>query len=106
MNEYQEFVVSTKRYDRQYAVIYPALGLASEAGEVAGKVKKVLRDAAGTLDLEQANKIIDELGDVIWYVTCIVDDLGFTLEEVFERNQAKLLGRVERNTIQGSGDER
>jgi NTP pyrophosphatase (non-canonical NTP hydrolase) len=106
MNEYQEFVVSTKRYDRQYAVIYPALGLASEAGEVAGKVKKVLRDAAGKLDLEQANKIIDELGDVIWYVTCIVDDLGFTLEEVLERNQAKLLGRVERNTIQGSGDER
>jgi NTP pyrophosphatase (non-canonical NTP hydrolase) len=98
--------VSTKRYDRQFAVIYPALGLASEAGEVAGKVKKVLRDSAGKLDLEQANKIIDELGDVIWYATCIVDDLGFTLEEVLERNQAKLLGRVERNTIQGSGDER
>jgi len=106
MNEYQKFVVSTKRYDRQFAVIYPALGLASEAGEVAGKVKKVLRDTAGKLDLEQANKIIDELGDVIWYATCIVDDLGFTLEEVLERNQAKLLGRVERNTIQGSGDER
>ena len=106
MDDYQSFVVSTKRYDRQYAVIYPALGLASEAGEVAGKVKKVLRDAAGKLDLEQAHKIIDELGDVLWYVTCIVDDLGFTLEEVLERNQAKLLGRVERNTIQGSGDER
>lgn len=106
MNDYQKFVVSTKRYDPEYAVIYPALGLASEAGEVAGKVKKVLRDAAGKLDLEQAHKIIDELGDVMWYVTCIVDDLGFTLEEVIERNQAKLLGRVERNTIQGSGDER
>lgn len=106
MDDYQSFVVSTKRYDSQYAVIYPALGLASEAGEVAGKVKKVLRDAAGQLDIEQANKIIDELGDVIWYVTCIVDDLGFSLEEVIERNRIKLSGRVERNTIQGSGDER
>jgi NTP pyrophosphatase (non-canonical NTP hydrolase) len=106
MEDYQSFVVSTKRYNPQYAVLYPALGLASEAGEVAGKVKKVLRDAAGQLDIEQANKIIDELGDVIWYVTCIVDDLGFSLEEVVERNRAKLSGRVERNTIQGSGDER
>jgi NTP pyrophosphatase (non-canonical NTP hydrolase) len=106
MDDYQSFVVYTKRYDPQYAVLYPALGLASEAGEVAGKVKKVLRDAAGQLDIEQANKIIDELGDVIWYVTCIVDDLGFSLEEVIERNRIKLSGRVERNTIQGSGDER
>ena len=106
MDDYQDFVVSTKRYDREYAVIYPALGLASEAGEVAGKVKKIIRDAAGQVDLEQANKIIAELGDVIWYATCLADDLGFTLEEVIECNVAKLLGRVERDTIQGSGDER
>jgi NTP pyrophosphatase (non-canonical NTP hydrolase) len=103
---YQDFVVSTKRYSRDYAVIYPALGLASEAGEVAGKVKKVLRDAAGQLDVEQASKIIDELGDVLWYVTCLIDDLGYTLDEVIERNTAKLEARVANNTIQGSGDNR
>lgn len=103
---YQDFVVSTKRYSRDYAVIYPALGLASEAGEVAGKVKKVLRDAAGQLDVDQANKIIDELGDVLWYVTCLIDDLGYTLDEVIERNTAKLEARVANNTIHGSGDNR
>jgi NTP pyrophosphatase (non-canonical NTP hydrolase) len=103
---YQDFVVSTKRYSRDYAVIYPALGLASEAGEVAGKVKKVLRDAAGQLDVEQASKIIDELGDVLWYVTCLIDDLGYTLDEVIERNTAKLEARVANNTIHGSGDNR
>jgi NTP pyrophosphatase (non-canonical NTP hydrolase) len=103
---YQDFVVSTKRYSRDYAVIYPALGLASEAGEVAGKVKKVLRDAAGQLDVDQANKIIDELGDVLWYVTCLIDDLGYTLDEVIERNTAKLEARVANDTIHGSGDNR
>jgi len=105
-SEYQEFVVSTKRYSENYRLLYPVLGLASEAGEVAGKLKKILRDNNGEISEEQAGKLFDELSDVLWYVTCCLDDLGLSLEELAHYNVAKLTSRVDRGVIQGDGDNR
>ena len=80
---------------------YLALGLASEAGEFAGKAKKLIRD--GEFDDKAAMK---ELGDVLWYVAMAARKLGYTLEQVAEINIAKLRDRQARGVIKGDGDER
>lgn len=105
MNEYQELARKTAHYHIDDIIIYPAFGLVSEAGEVAGKVKKVLRDF-GRNFISQKHLIAKELGDVLWYVAILAEDLGYTLEEVAQMNIDKLQSRQERNQIHGSGDER
>ena len=99
-DEYQEFARSTAIYPEECKVTYPTLGLCGEAGEVAEKVKKNIRD----------DKSLDgvglELGDVLWYISALADDLGVTLEEVARANVDKLTSRKERNMIGGSGDNR
>lgn len=90
-------------------VAYLALGVASEAGEVAGKVKKVLRDDRpedGLIPEEAKAAILAELGDVLWYVARLVDELDENLSAVVQENTRKLTSRLERGTIQGSGDNR
>jgi NTP pyrophosphatase (non-canonical NTP hydrolase) len=101
--EYQKFVNSTKVYPERYAITYPALGLSEEAGEVAGKVKKWLRGDTPNLDRDSVKK---ELGDVLWYVTSLATDLGFSLEEVAIANIVKIKMRKETGTLKGSGDNR
>ena len=104
--EYQSFVLSTKRYDERFRLIYPVLGLASEAGEVAGKLKKIFRDEEGMIGDEQRLRLVDELSDVLWYVTCCADDLSLSLHDLAVHNVNKLTDRVERNVIHGDGDTR
>ena len=82
------------------------MGLTGEAGEVADKVKKVLRDRDGVFDLERREAIKLELGDVLWYVAQLSSELGFELNEVAEANLNKLASRAKRGQIKGSGDER
>lgn len=90
--------------DELAGVVYCALGLAGEAGEVAGKVKKLVRD--GDSD-DKRRKIVDELGDTLWYIPELLNELGeFTLEQAARDNLEKLFGRRERNTIHGDGDVR
>ena len=103
-DQYQAFIRTTKKYDERFKLMYPVLGLASEAGEVAGKLKKIFRDHGGHVDELQRNRLIDELSDVLWYVTACVDDLDFTLEELAKYNAAKLSERMQKGTIQGDGD--
>lgn len=89
-----------------HAIVYPTLGLTNEAGEVAGKVKKIFRDRDGVISDEDREALKGELGDVLWYLTQICTDLGLSLEEVAEANIAKLFSRLERGQIQGEGDNR
>lgn len=103
---YQLEARTTAIYPNETKVIYPALGLAGEAGEICNKTKKILRDDAGNLTDEKRSQLIDELGDVLWYVANLATDLGVTLEEVARLNMAKLNSRKERGTIKGSGDNR
>ena len=91
----------TAIYKVEHSVIYPALGLAAEAGEVANKVKKILRD--GTFDREA---IADEVGDCLWYIAALCRDLNVDMGELAQKNLDKLNDRKERNVLQGSGDKR
>ena len=100
-NEYQEEASKTAIYPEQYKIVYPALGLAGEAGEVAEKVKKHIRD--GVLNVDDLKK---ELGDVLWYLAAIASDLGLKLDDVAEANLQKLRSRKARGVISGSGDNR
>jgi len=86
--------------------IYPTLGLTGEAGEVAEKVKKILRDNNGVVNDEKKSEIKKELGDVLWYIAQIATELGLSLDEIAELNIEKLYSRLERKKLSGSGDER
>ena len=96
----------TAIYPKDRAIEYLGLGLLSEAGEVAGKIKKVIRDNNGVFDLEARMKIADECGDVLWYLAVLCGEIGVPLESVAAKNNAKLLDRLARGVIGGSGDER
>lgn len=104
--DYQHYAATTAVYDEKYAIIYPALGLANEAGEVLGKIKKVLRDNDGEYTDEQLKGISAEIGDVLWYMSALCRDLGVELSTVAQENLAKLQSRKERGTLKGSGDKR
>lgn len=103
-NEYQKLASSTAMYKQP--IIYPALGLAGEAGEVAEKVKKLLRDADGVMSEDRRNAIKKELGDVLWYVSQVAKDIGVDLNSVAQDNIDKLFDRKSRGVITGSGDNR
>tara|TARA_Y100001935_G_scaffold253504_1_gene259840 strand:- start:396 stop:725 length:330 start_codon:yes stop_codon:yes gene_type:complete len=86
--------------------IYPTLGLVGEAGEVAEKVKKVLRDKNGVFDMESKNAIKKELGDVLWYLSNLCTEFNFSLNDVALENLKKLKLRAKSGKISGSGDNR
>jgi len=89
-----------------HPIVYPTLGLANEAGEVAGKIKKIFRDRAGVISDEDRQALKYELGDVLWYLTQICTELNLTLEEVAAANLEKLFSRLDRGQIRGDGDHR
>lgn len=105
--EYQEQAKKTAIYPAQgNNLSYPALGLTGEAGEVADKVKKVIRDKGGVLSPEDSFDIAAELGDVLWYVATLATELGWDLERVAVENIEKLDSRKKRDKLHGSGDNR
>lgn len=85
---------------------YIALGLVNEAGELAGKVKKIWRDKHGVIDNDTRTALKGELGDVLWYLTQICTNLDLSLEDVMQANIDKLASRQARGKIGGSGDNR
>ena len=106
LNQYQEEALKTAIYPEDKKIIYPTLGLTGEAGEVAEKVKKVIRDNNQEFTDEKKRQIALEISDVLWYCATLAHDIGYTLEEIAQMNIDKLESRQQRNKIGGSGDER
>ncbi len=111
MNEYQTLARRTAVYpDLGNNLVYPTLALVDEAGEVAGKVKKLIRDKGKStpaeLSAEEKQDLKKEVGDVLWYVATMASELDFTLEDVAQANLDKLKSRQERGQLHGSGDNR
>ena len=105
LNEYQKMARETAIYP--LPIIYPVIGLAGEAGEVADKAKKVIRDKDGDFTSDETrHAIAEEIGDVLWYCAALSHDLGYSLEEIALLNYGKLKSRQKRNKIHGSGDNR
>jgi len=86
--------------------VYPTLGLAGEAGEVAEKIKKVIRDGNGAVSGEKKEELSKELGDVLWYAANLAEELGLNLDDIAKRNLEKLKSRQERGKLKGDGDNR
>ncbi|MDO8600662.1 MAG: nucleoside triphosphate pyrophosphohydrolase family protein [bacterium] len=106
-DHYQTHSRKTAKYpDLGANFIYPTLGLVGEAGEVAEKIKKVIRDHGGVIDEVKKAEIAKELGDVLWYVAQIATELQLPLKAVAAANLEKLQSRLERGTISGEGDNR
>ena len=95
-----------KNYGVGETVVYPSLKLNGEAGEVAEKVGKVLRDKLGIFTKEDNIEIAKELSDCLWYINATANDLGFSLQEIAQLNVEKICSRRERNVISGNGDNR
>ena len=114
INDYQKQAEKTDTFNDAIPVtdlttpgfVEKALGLSGEAGEVADKIKKIIRDKNGKLAEEDKHEIVLELGDVLWYVANISRVLGVPLEEVAAKNLEKLAARQKSHTIHGSGDHR
>ena len=110
LDEYQTWTRTTAAYPAATVlpipVIYCSLKLAGEAGEVADKIGKVIRDQGGVFTGDSKLAVVLELGDVLWYVARLADELGFTMSQIAGMNQTKLEDRKIRGKIKGSGDSR
>ena len=106
MKTFEEYQTATKKtaiYDKDVAITYLALGLTSEAGEVAGKIKKWIR---GDVDRVDSEDIAKELGDVLWYISQMASTFNLSLEDIAQSNVDKLASRMQRDQIKGDGDNR
>lgn len=108
LHDYQTEARKTAIYPKVggHGWVYPALGLANEAGEVGGKLKKVIRDNNGVINDDQRQDISKELGDVLWYIAQLASELDINLDDVASQNIAKLASRQQRGKLTGSGDNR
>lgn len=111
LDDYQTQAFSTLTTDHAYGDISPQLmaqllGLVGESGEVAEKVKKILRDKQGVLSADDTQELLKELGDILWYVNAVSHLLGSSLEEVARMNLDKVLSRKARGVTKGQGDNR
>lgn len=106
LNEYQQAALKTAIYPRDHEIPYLALALNGEAGEVADKVKKVLRDKGGRFYQPDIRAMAFELGDTLFYMALLAKALGYNLSDIAQLNIDKINSRIERGTLHGSGDER
>jgi len=108
LNEYQDKAKKTDlgTIAKENNFDYYALGLVNEAGEVAGKIKKIHRDYDGEVTDEYRKELAKEMGDVLWYLSALCEKFNLTLEEIAQMNIDKLYSRMERDQIKGNGDNR
>ena len=105
LDMYQQVAKTTAIYPREQAIIYPTLGLTGEAGEVSNKVKKLIRDGYEN-NKDYRGELAKELGDCLWYISILADDIGFKLSDIANATLDKLLDRANRGKLSGSGDNR
>ena len=105
-SEYAEAAAETAIYPSTHRILYPALGMAGEAGEVANKVKKIIRDGVNNQPEDWREQLASEIGDVLWYCAALAHDLNIPLATIAAQNKDKLAARKEKGTIGGSGDTR
>ena len=103
-NKYQIETRKTKIYRDD--IIYPSLGLSGEVGELMNQIKKIYRDDNGKISIVRKQNLTKEIGDVMWYIARVADDLNIDLTEVVELNLEKLNSRKDRGQLGGSGDDR
>ena len=106
LDMYQKVALTTAIYPREQAIIYPTLGLTGEAGEVANKVKKIIRDGSDKNDDSLVSEIKSEIGDCLWYIAVLANDFNIKLSDIASANLEKLEKRKQKGTIHGSGDNR
>ena len=106
LDMYQKVALTTAIYPREQAIIYPTLGLTGEAGEVANKVKKIIRDGSDSKDEKLVSEIKSEIGDCLWYIAVLANDFDIKLSDIASANIEKLATRKSKGTIYGSGDNR
>ena len=108
LSDYQKQALNTwnpPERIKELDISYLALGLGNEAGEVQGKIKKLLRgDYKLTPEIQEA--LEHELGDVLWYLSTLAHEFGISLDSIAQSNLNKLADRKQRNVIQGNGDNR
>jgi len=108
-NEYQREALQYSTYPGAgdlSGLTYATLGLNGEAGEVAEKLKKLLRDEGGVVSQDFKDATLKELGDVLWYVAACCEELGYAMEDAASASLAKLHDRAARGVLGGSGDDR
>ena len=93
-NDYQKIAKTTAIYPEQYKITYPALGLVGEAGEVANKVKKIVRDGEDNMPSDWKEQLASEIGDVLWYCAALASDLNMSLGVIAAQNKEKLEARL------------
>ncbi len=111
INEYSTQAMSTDLFEKTDDITNPAMlekvfGLCGEAGEVAEKFKKLLRDKGGVASDDDKKELAKELGDILWYINSVGSYLGYDLEQIAQMNLDKVLSRKARNQTHGSGDNR
>ncbi len=108
IDDYQKESSKTLRVDSSELdkLLYSTLGLAGESGEVANKVKKIIRDDGSQLSNKKKQEIASELGDVLWYLARVAELNGYKLSEIAQMNLDKLFSRMDRGKLGGDGDNR
>ncbi|PIR93676.1 hypothetical protein COT97_05385 [Candidatus Falkowbacteria bacterium CG10_big_fil_rev_8_21_14_0_10_39_11] len=106
-DDYQKIFRQTAIYpNKGNNYIYPVLGLAGETGEVADKIKKIIRDQGGVINSDNKEEIKKELGDILWYLAQLSTELNISFNDVALANLQKLYSRLKRDRLGGSGDNR
>jgi NTP pyrophosphatase (non-canonical NTP hydrolase) len=107
-DDYQQkaIVTNLRKEDQFIELMQQVLGLADESGEVLGKIKKWIRDDNADFDKLDRENIKKELGDILWYIAVVADDLGISFDDIASYNIEKLASRHKRGTLSGSGDDR
>lgn len=108
-SEYEELAVRTATFSgkqKEHILAYLTLGVTGEAGEIAEKIKKAMRNEEGVISEERRDALKLEVGDVLWYLTMLSRELNFTLEDAAKANIEKLADRARRDVIKSQGDYR